>query len=82
MKKIIILCLCVLLVGCHPSVSKKSEKNNKIDDFSILEKNEILEFKIIDKTLISIYKKNNQVYLYEYSLDKKSTLINKKIFNI
>lgn len=81
MKKIIILCLCVLLVGCHPSISKKSEKNNKIDDFSILEKNEILEFKIIDKSLISIYKKNNQVYLYEYSLDKKSTLINKKIYD-
>lgn len=81
MKKIISLCLCFLLVGCYPSVSKKSEKNNEIDDFSILEENEILEFKIIDQKLISIYRKNNQIYLYEYSLNKKSITLHKKIYD-
>lgn len=71
MKKIIIIFLVILLCGCQTTNNHKVKTVKKTQDYQQLSKYEIIDFKIIDHNLIFVYKKNNQTYVYDYSIEKK-----------
>ena len=82
MKKIIIIFLVILLCGCQTTNNHKVKTVKKTQDYQQLSKYEIIDFKIIDHNLIFVYKKNNQTYVYDYSIEKNKELckVYKKLF--
>ena len=70
MKKIITIFLVILLCGCQTTNNHKVKTVKKTQDYQQLSKYEIIDFKIIDHNLIFVYKKNNQTYVYDYSIEK------------
>ena len=81
MKKIIIIFLVILLCGCQTTNNHKVKTVKKTQDYQQLSKYEIIDFKIIDHNLIFVYKKNNQTYVYDYSIEKNKELLNTMIFD-
>lgn len=81
MKKIITIFLVILLCGCQTTNNHKVKTVKKTQDYQQLSKYEIIDFKIIDHNLIFVYKKNNQTYVYDYSIEKNKELLNTMIFD-
>ena len=78
---IIIIFLVILLCGCQTTNNHKVKTVKKTQDYQQLSKYEIIDFKIIDHNLIFVYKKNNQTYVYDYSIEKNKELLNTIMFD-
>ena len=75
MKKIITIFLVILLCGCQTTNNHKVKTVKKTQDYQQLSKYEIIDFKIIDRNLIFVYKKKEKSMSKIVFLDVDGTLI-------